>query len=253
MQRDQIIKFCDKYLDADKFRDFCINGLQIEGSPEVNSIITGVSLSKRLIEEAIKRKAQMMIVHHGLSGKDLGDPPGIFGFTRKRLTLMLEHNINLAGYHLPLDAHPVIGNNISIAKTLKLKKINTFNSPGFGPIGFVGSLAKSMPFNDFVRFVDKSLDTKSKAFHYGLKHISRIGIISGGAPNDFITAKLAGADTYLTGGIRESNVRAIEEEGMNFINAGHYNTEKMGIKNLGGLIAKKFKIKVEFVDIPCDI
>ncbi len=249
----KIVNFCNNYLDVKAYRDGYINGLQVAGSQTVERIITGVSLSKRLIKAAIKARAGLIIVHHGLSSKQFGDPPGIFSYTRERIGLLLGHNINLAGYHLPLDAHPLIGNSVCIAKLLKLVKIKPMDSPALGPIGFIGELPRSMPAKEFVLEINRKLNTKSVALLYGKKNIEKVGIISGSAPDEFVTAKSYGADTFLNGSIRESNVRAVEEECMNFINAGHYNTEKLGILNLGNLIARKFNIKVEFVDIPCDV
>jgi len=251
--RDKIIKFCEDYLKTKKTTDYCHNGLQVEGSKEVSKIIIGVSLSQKLIESAIAKKAQMIIVHHGLFKSSIATLPEIKGHLKNRLKLLLSNDINLAGFHLPLDAHPVIGNNISLAKLFGLKNIKPINTPDYGEIGFIGDFAKPKLFTDFVKEVNKKLNTKSYIISAGPKHIKRLGIISGGASPDYIDAVKMGADVYLCGDIREDLVEAIKETGVNFINAGHYNTEKLGVQNLGNLIAKKFKIKVEFVDIPCEV
>jgi dinuclear metal center YbgI/SA1388 family protein len=252
VDRDKIIKYCEDYLKVKKFKDFCHNGLQIEGAKDVNKIITGVSFSEALLREAIKRKAQMVIVHHGLFTKNIILPPEITGNFRNRLKLALCNDINLAGFHLPLDAHPIIGNNISLAKLFGLKNIKPFDTPDYGEIGFIGDFAKPKLFTDFAKEVDKKLATKSYLIAAGPKQARRLGIISGGAADDYTEAAKIGADIYLCGSIRESVVENVKETKINFIHAGHYNTEKLGIQNLGNLIAKKFKIKVEFVDIPCD-
>ncbi len=253
VSRDKIIKFCEEYLQVNKFADYCHNGLQIEGAEKIEKIIIGVSFSEALIKEAINKKAQMIIVHHGLFTKDIATPPEINGYLKNRLKLLLSNDINLAGFHLPLDAHAVIGNNISLAKLFGLKNIKPIDTPDYGQIGFVGDFSISKLFSDFTEEVNKKLDTKSYVIATGPKRISRLGIISGGASTDYVEAVKMKADTYLCGDIREGLVERIKETKINFINAGHYNTEKLGIKNLGKLIAKRFKVKVEFVDIPCDV
>jgi dinuclear metal center YbgI/SA1388 family protein len=253
MHRDKIVKYCEDYLEVKKFPDYCIDGLQVEGADKIDKIVTGVSLSIKLINEAIKRKAQMIIVHHGLFKNQIGTPPQIKGYVKNRLKLILENNLNLCGFHLPLDAHPVIGNNISLAKLFGLINIKPLNTREYGAIGFIGQFSTNKSFKDFVKEADKKLKTRSVIISAGPDKIKSLGIISGGASPDFQSAAKFGADTYLCGDIREDIVEAVYETGINFINAGHYNTEKLGIQNLGNLLAKKFGVKVEFVDIPNEI
>lgn len=252
MDRNKIVKFCEEYLKVKNFTDFCINGLQVEGKKEVNKIITGVSWSKKLIEVAIKKRAQMIMVHHGLFGDyvmadRISKLPQIKGVGRGRLKLLLEHDINLCGFHLPLDAHPVIGNNISLCKLLGVAKAVAVD------IGFVGELKQAMNLKDFIDMVNAKLTINSYVIAAGPKKVKKVGIISGGSGSDYDKAVELGADIYITGEIRESIVRAVEEAKINFINAGHYNTEKLGIQNLGNLVAKKFRVKVEFVDVPNEV
>lgn len=251
--RDDIIKFCTEYLRVEKFSDHCHNGLQVAGAKEVNKIIAGVSLSQALIKVAIAKKAQMIIVHHGFFKDAFGQPPVVEGYAAKRLKLLLNHDINFAGFHLPLDAHPIIGNNISLAKLFGLKNIKPIDTPDYGEIGFIGNFDRAKLFSDFVAEVNQKLKTKAYVIAVGPEKIKRLGIVSGGASPDFAIAAKMRADVYLCGDIKEGMVEAIKETNINFINAGHYNTEKLGIQNLGNLIAKKFKIKVEFVDIPCEV
>ncbi|MEA1963318.1 MAG: Nif3-like dinuclear metal center hexameric protein [Patescibacteria group bacterium] len=249
----KIIKYCEDYLDVDKFNDGCFNGLQVEGAKKIDKIIVGVSWSEKLIKEAIKKKARLIIVHHGIFKNDFGNKLQLKGFTKNRIKFLLENDINLAGFHLPLDAHRAIGNNISLIKLLKLKKTDVIDCPDYGEIGFIGEYKEAMKFEDFYNLVCDELETQPYVIPAGKKNVKRVGIISGGASPNFKEAAELGADTYICGDAREEVVRAVEETGINFINAGHYNTEKIGIQNLGKLIAKKFKIKVEFVDVPCDV
>jgi dinuclear metal center YbgI/SA1388 family protein len=245
--RKQIIQFCEEYLKVADFSDYCKNGLQVEGRPEVNKIITGVSFSKELVEKAIEKQADMILVHHGLFGNHLGEPVQIKGFMRGRLKLLLGNDINLAGFHLPLDAHPEIGNNISLARQFGLNDLEEFD------IGFIGELPEETDFTELDRRVKEKLDTDTYTIQAGPAKCRRVAVCSGGASPRFQLAAEQGADTYISGDIRESEVRAMEETGINFINAGHYNTEKLGIYNLGELLKEKFNIEAEFIDIPCDV
>lgn len=247
VKRDKIVDFCSEYLQANSFEDYCFNGLQIEGAEKISKIVTGVSFSRKLVKEAVSRQAQMIMVHHGVFGNDIPNPLRLRGVMKERLKMVLENDINLVGYHLPLDAHSVIGNNISLAKILGVKKTKQFN------IGFVGELEKEMNFEKFQALVDQKLLTKSFSLPFGKNKIKKVAIVSGGSSPDFEDAFRAGADVFLCGDMREEVVRKAEEVGINIINAGHYNTEKGGIRNLGELVKKKFKIEVEFVDIPCEI
>lgn len=245
--RKKIVKFCEDYLKVSDFKDYCVNGLQVEGKEEVKKIVAGVSFSKKLIKAAIEKNADMILVHHGLFVNPIGSPPSIKGVTRNRLKLLLQNDISLIGFHLPLDAHPIVGNNIGLAKILGLKKTKPFY------VGYCGELEKAIDFEKFVALLEKKLDTKTIVKAEGKKKVKKIGIVSGGASPSYEEAKELGMDVFICGDIREEVVRGIEEAEINFINAGHYNTEKLGVQNLGKLISKKFGIKVEFVDIPCDV
>lgn len=246
-KRDEIIKYLNEYLCTDQFEDYCHNGLQIEGKENIHKIITGVTISRRLIEAALKRKAEMIIVHHGFFVRDIPSPLQLRGLYKERIKEILRHDLNLAGYHLPLDAHPKIGNNASLSRLFGLKSLISVD------VGYVGEFGKIVDLEEFVMEVDKKLDTKSYALKFGKDKIKKIGIISGGASPDFEQVFNKGADVFLCGDMREEVVRKAEEVGINIINAGHYNTEKIGIQNLGKIIEKNFNVKAEFVDIPCEI
>ncbi|NLF25153.1 MAG: Nif3-like dinuclear metal center hexameric protein [Deltaproteobacteria bacterium] len=245
--RDKIVEYCNTYLKVATFTDYCQNGLQVEGSPTVQRAVSGVSFSMELIRAAIRRKAQMLLVHHGIFGNDLPSPPQIRGVLRDRLKLLLQHDISLCGYHLPLDAHPLIGNNISLCKLLGVKKATPLC------VGFVGDLEAPMQLAKFVDRVELKLDTRAQVIAAGPTKIRRVAIISGGSSFRFAEAARAGAQAYVCGDLKENVVRAAEETGITIINAGHYNTEKLGIQNLGKLITRKFRIPIEFVDIPCEV
>ncbi len=252
MDRDKIVKFCEEYLKVKDFEDHCHNGLQVEGVKEIKKIITGVSLSQKIIEAAIAKKAQMIIVHHGLF-RSIFESKQITGIFRNRLKLLLSNDLNLMGFHLPLDAHPEIGNNISLCRLLGLVNMKVLNTPDYGDIGYTGELDQPINFSDFVSLVNKKLNINSYNLAAGPNKVKKVGIISGGASPDYKAAVAVGCDTYICGDIREEIVRQVEEIKINFINAGHYNTEKLGVQNLGELVAKEFDIDVEFVDVPNNI
>ena len=253
VKRNEIVEFCNEYLKADTFNDYCHNGLQIEGRENISKIVIGVSLSRQFIEKAIDEEADMIIVHHGLFKSQLGDPPRIVGIFKNRIKLLIEHDINLCGYHLPLDAHPEIGNNISLARLLELRNLEHLNSPYYGEIGYIGDLKENMKFIDFLAYVNTMLNTQSYILAAGHELVKKVGIISGGSSIEYSEAYKQGADTFITGDIKENIVREVEEIGMNFINAGHYNTEKLGIQNLGKLVSERFNVEMKFIDIPCEV
>jgi dinuclear metal center YbgI/SA1388 family protein len=246
-KRDDIVEFCTNYLKAADFKDYCANGLQVEGAFKVGKIITGVSWSERLVNRAIKAKAEMVLVHHGLFGNMLGNPPVISGAVSRRLGQLLRNNISLVGFHLPLDAHPRIGNNAAICKVLGISKLKPCD------VGFVGNLSRPCDIKFLVKSVNKKLTTDAKILAFGPSHARRIGVISGGSSDCFPKALATGADTFICGDLREEVVRLAEEEHINIINAGHYNSERFGVQKLGKLIAKRFGISVEFFEVPCEV
>lgn len=252
VSRDKIVSFCSDYLKVENFKDYCHNGLQISGTDKINKIVIGVTISKKLIEAAMQKKADMIIVHHGLFAKHFGEFPVIEGVWRERLKLLLNNDISLCGFHLPLDAHHLIGNNISILQALGLVKVCGIKEDGQS-VGYVGEYKISVARDKFIESVNKKLETKSVVLEFGAKQIKKVGIVSGGASPSWFTAQKLGCDTFITGDLRESVVRPAEEAGVNIINAGHYNSERFGIINLGRLVQKKFKVSVEFVEVPCDI
>lgn len=246
MNRDKIVSFCENILKPENFKDYCHNGLQVEGSENIKKICVGVSLTMQFIEEAIKRKAQMLIIHHGFFNKE-NARIRITGCFKKRLKLLLENNLNVVGFHLPLDAQPQIGNNASICKLLGVKAIKPCN------VGFVGEFAPTLTFEKLLQKVEEKLVTEVQFLHFGPEKVKKIGVISGGASYMLDEVVNAGADTFLCGDLRESVYWQAQELKVNLINAGHYNTERLGVFNLGREIAKKFKLPVEFIETPCSI
>jgi len=242
-QRDDIIQYADELLNINEFDDLSINGLQVEGREKIQKIALGVSVSERLFQAAVQENADMIIVHHGAFWKN-SSPYTLTGINYKRMAVLIKNNINLAAYHLPLDAHPEIGNNAQILKRLRLEPIHPVD------VGFLGRLKSPMEWAKFVNMVDQELQTTSMTFQFGTQHVSRVLVLSGGSSRYYQLALENNADTFIGGEMKENIVRELEEVGLNFIHAGHYNTEKFGVQALGEKLEQQFKINCRFIDIP---
>jgi dinuclear metal center YbgI/SA1388 family protein len=250
MRRQELVDYLAHLLEVDKFRDYCVNGLQVEGREEIHRIVTGVSASRRLFAEAIKRKADAVIVHHGLFWKSDPDPFYLAGLQAARVRDLLINDISLLGYHLPLDSHPTLGNNAQIAKRLGMEVEKRVDVNDWPNAGYVCKLPEPVRRDVFVEKVDGKLDAEARVFPYGLDKVERVMVISGGSSDFYRLALGNQCDTFLGGDIREGVVRLLEEGQLNFVAAGHYNTEKWGIIALGNHLVEKLKLEVQWVDVP---
>jgi dinuclear metal center YbgI/SA1388 family protein len=245
MLRDKILHFLNHYLNIENFEDSCVNGLQIEGKREIKKIVVGVSANLDLIRAAIRQKADMLIVHHGIFwGKSLFALKGIY---KERVKALLKHDINLVAYHLPLDAHPIVGNNIMILRKLGLKMDKPFD------VGYIGHFDREVSFKDFVKYVNKVLSTDSYEIQGGKKMIKTVAVVSGGSSKELDKAIEQGVDVFIAGDIKEFVPATCREAKINFINAWHHNTEKFGVQELARLIEKKFKVPTNFVNIENEV
>ena len=247
MQRNKIAEYLSKYLDVEKFDDYCPNGLQVEGKSSIKKIITAVSASIELFKKAVNEKADAILVHHGIIWNY--ERPVYKGSYRERVKLLLDHNISLFAYHLPLDAHPVVGNNAQLAKLLGLKSRQPFGDHKGQIIGYKGRIDKTSK-EKFFKKVENLVNRQILVFPYGPKSITNVGIVSGGAQKEFSQAISENLDAYITGEVSEHIKYLSQEEKVHFISAGHYATENFGVKALGNHLKSKFKINVEFIDIP---
>jgi dinuclear metal center YbgI/SA1388 family protein len=247
MQRNDLTKYLSKYLSTDKFDDYCPNGLQVEGKSNIKKIVTAVSASIELFNKAIEHKADAILVHHGIIWNY--ERPVYKGSYRERVKILLENNINLFAYHLPLDAHFVIGNNAQLAKFLGLKTLKPFGDHKGQIIGIKGKLTK-LTKEKFFKKVESIVNREILIFPYGPNYISNVGIVSGDASKEFSQAITENLDAYITGEVSEHIKYLSQEEKVHYISAGHYATEQFGIKALGNHLKNKYKINVEFIDIP---
>ncbi|MCF8150490.1 MAG: Nif3-like dinuclear metal center hexameric protein [Sulfuritalea sp.] len=242
--REELRAYLNQELDVARFRDYCPNGLQVEGRPRVARIVCGVTASQALIEAAIEREADALLVHHGWFWKS--EDGSVTGFRKQRMARLLAHDINLFAYHLPLDAHASLGNNAQLAARLGWTVTGRF---GEQDIGFVGVPPAPTFAGDLAQVLAKALGRVPQLIGDPRQPVARIGWCSGGAQAYFEGALAAGADIFISGEISEQTVHLARETGMAFIAAGHHATERYGVKALGEHLAEKFGISCEFVDI----
>lgn len=243
----ELVRYCDTLLQAGRFRDYCPNGLQVEGRPEVGRIMTGVTACQALLDEAVKWKADLLLVHHGYFWK--GESEAVCGIKRTRLKTLLQQDINLVAYHLPLDAHPELGNNARLAKRLGIEVDGTLEPDNPLAIGNIGSLAQSLPLEQFTQRVAEALSRKPQVISGGSHPVRRVAWCTGSAERYIEQALAAGADTYISGEISEPVVHFAREAGIHYIGAGHHATERYGVQALGAHLARHFGLEHRFVDI----
>jgi len=241
-----LIKYLDDLLKPEKFHDYCPNGLQVEGRDEIKKIITGVTACQKLLDQAVIEHADAVLVHHGFFWRE--EDPRIIGIKKRRIATLINKDINLITYHLPLDAHPVYGNNAQLAQKLGLK-VELARDRDVTDIIFVGNLAELIPADDFVAHVSKVLQRKPLHIAGSGKMLKKIAICSGGAQDYFQKALKLDVDAFLTGEISEHVVHLAREMGVDYIAAGHHATEKFGIQALGEHVAEKFGLEYKFIDI----
>ncbi len=243
-----IINFCNEYLEIDKFKDTSLNGLQVEGKPEVEKIALGVSCNQKLFNAAKEKSCDLILVHHGLLWEKRWQ--FLRGVQKQRVKMLFDNDISLAAYHLPLDAHPEIGNNSQGLIKLGVKIKGPFGIYNGQALGFWGEVSGKISLAKFKEQVNKVFGAKSTVFAGGKTMIQSCAFISGGGRSSLEEAIEKGIDVFITGESNESVSAMVEESGIDFISSGHYNTEKLGVLALGDLLEKKFKVSTEFIDIP---
>ena len=248
-QIDQLIAALDELLQPGSFSDLGPNGLQVPGAREVSRVVTGVSAQRELSERAVELDAQLVLVHHGLFWSF--QPPGLTPLLAERLRPLFKHDINLAAYHLPLDAHPTHGNNALLAQALGCERHEPFGDYKGTPIGRAGTFAgQGITRDELHARVREATRREPLMLGAGPERIRTIGIVSGSAADTLHEAAAAGLDAFLTGEPREHITSDARELGLHFIAAGHYATETFGVRALGDLLAERFGIEHTFVDIP---
>jgi dinuclear metal center YbgI/SA1388 family protein len=243
----EILALLDATLEPGRFQDYCPNGLQVEGAAKVRRIVTGVTASAALIDAAVARKADALLVHHGWFWK--GEDLRITGMKRARLNKLLAHDISLIAYHLPLDAHPELGNNAQLARQLDFAIDGPLEPGNPKGIGNTATLARPVSAEDFRMHLEKMLGRAPQMIAGGPVQIRRIGWCTGAAQGYIEKAVALGLDAFLSGEISEPTVHAAREGGIHYFACGHHATERYGVKALGEFVQENLGVPVEFVDI----
>ena len=241
-QRDELIRYANELLEIHRFPEYGMPGLQVLGADEVTKIACGVSSSVELFERAAAAGAQLVIVHHGMFWRN--EPVWIDRRQRGRLQALFAGDLNLAAYHLALDAHPEIGNNAMLAAALGVK----VEQP-FGDVGQGGRLAEPVGIDEFVDRVRETVARDPLFFPHGPDRIDRVALCSGGAGGEVIRAAHEGYDLLLTGEPEEPSLQASRELGVHFVAAGHDATERLGVQTLSQRLAERFGLDWEFIPI----
>lgn len=244
MKRDELAGYLDLLLEPARFKDYCPNGLQVEGRAEVKRIVAGVTASQRLLDAAVARGADAVLVHHGYFWR--GEDGRVTGMRKQRLATLLHNDINLFAYHLPLDAHAELGNNAQLAKRLGWQPEGRF---GEQDIGWLGSLAAPLSAAALGQQVAQGLGRNPLVVGPQDKIIRRIAWCTGGAQGYFEQAIALGVDAYVSGEISEQTVHLAEECGVAYLACGHHATERYGVQAVAAHLAERFGLECEMVDI----
>ncbi len=251
----EVISYLDTTLEIDRFRDYGPNGLQVEGSPEVDKVVTAVSATAEVFEQAIEREADLIVVHHGLIwGGGLGR---VTGTTANRLRLLLSRSVSLAAYHLPLDAHSRLGNGVGLADAIGLQGTRQ----GFGDVrghnlGLLGTWSTPLPRADAIARIAAGVgrDSLPFVFPYGPENVKTVGLCTGAASDLLEDAAGVGCDLYLTGELSERSAALAKELQITLVAAGHYSTEVFGVQRLVDELRMKFAgLQVEYIDVPTPV
>lgn len=242
-----VVGYLDRELKIDGFEDSSNNGLQVENTGTVTRVCCGVDASMEFFELARDRGADFLVCHHGISWND--SLKRITGINYRRMSFLMENDMALYACHLPLDAHPVHGNNAQICRALGLKSLTGFGTYRGQVIGFAGRLSKPMSYEKFKKRVREVVNKDLQTMDFGKKTVQSVAVVSGGAAQEIVEAGMKGMDVYLSGEPALSAYSQAQEYGINAIFAGHYATEVFGVKAVAALLSKKFGLKTKFVDL----
>ncbi|WP_227686362.1 Nif3-like dinuclear metal center hexameric protein [Psychrobacter sp. NG27] len=251
-----LTQFCDDYLSASAFKDYAPNGLQVDGGRPIQRIVTGVTACEALIDAAIADNADVIMVHHGYFWK--GEPAPLTGMKGQRVRKLMQHGISMIGYHLPLDAHPVVGNNAMLAEMLDLTVTGALYPNESHPVGNIATCTPQSA-DALIAKISQALGRTplhiSAEYHEDARTktsdrlIERVGICTGGAQDMIEQAAIMGCDAFISGEISERTTHIARELGIDYFACGHHATERGGIQALGEIVASEFGLPVTFIDI----
>ena len=244
MERAELQRYLDNLLDVGRFRDYSPNGLQVEGRAEIRRIVCGVTASQALLDAALARDADAVLVHHGYFWR--GEDACITGLRRKRLGTLLGSDINLFAYHLPLDAHPELGNNAQLGRLMGWTPEGRF---GEQDIGWIGQLAQPTRAELLVRQLAARLGREPLLLGEPARAVKRIAWCTGGAQSYFEQAIACGVDCFVSGEASEQTTHLARESGVAYLAVGHHASERYGVQALGAHLAERWGLEVDFVDV----
>jgi dinuclear metal center YbgI/SA1388 family protein len=242
-----LVTYTDTLLSCNAFQDYCPNGLQVEGRPRVSRVASGVTACQALLDEAIGWGADAILVHHGYFWR--GEQAEIVGMKRRRLGALLGNDVSLLAYHLPLDAHPQLGNNARLGQLLGFADVMPLQPELADGVGNIGELPGAQTAGDLVAQLEQVLGRR--ALHIGepADRIRRVAWCTGAAQGYIEAAVAAGAELFITGEASEQTVHVAREQGIHFVAAGHHATERYGVQALGEHLAAKYGLEHRFIDI----
>lgn len=240
--RDEIVAYANALLEVSRFPEYGPPGLQVLGAEEVTRIACGVSSSLELFERAVEAGAELLIVHHGLFWRN--EPLVVDRRQRGRLEALFRGDVTLLAYHLPLDAHPELGNNASLARELGVEREGEF-----GAVGLAGRLPEPLALDELVARVRRITDREPLVFAHGPKRVERVAISTGGSGYDLIQAAHEGFDLFLTGEPEEPSLHTARELGIHFVAAGHHATERLGVQVLASALAERFGLEWDYLEV----
>lgn len=246
--RNEIVSYLSNYLQVSEFKDYCPNGLQVEGCSEINRIVTGVTASQSLIDRAIELKADAILVHHGYFWK--GENETITGIKQKRIKALLQADINLLAYHLPLDCHAEVGNNTELARLLGITVTDALSINGISNLLWTGELSQACTAAELMGLLQDRLGRESLHLPAADNRlIKSLAWCTGGAQGYIEQAAALGVDAYISGEVSEQSCHLSRELNTHYFSAGHHATERYGVQALAAHLAEKFDIEVEYVEI----
>lgn len=243
----QLVNYCNSLLYPEKYRDYCPNGLQVEGRQRVQRIVSGVTACQALLDQAVEQRADLILVHHGYFWK--GEADVVTGIKKRRLQTLLSHDISLLAYHLPLDGHPQLGNNVCLAELLNLQISGGLEPDNPLSIGLVGRLPYPLTATEFSQQIATAMGREVLHIEGGPKMIETVGWCTGAAQGYIEKAAALGLDAFISGEISEPTVHNARELGIHYFAAGHHATERYGVQALGEKLAQQFDLEHQFIDI----
>lgn len=248
MNNIQLERLLNDFLSPQLINDYCPNGLQVEGKSEIKKIVTGVTACQELIDLAIAENADALLVHHGFFWK--GEPAPLRGMKYHRIKALIENGINLYAYHLPLDVHPQVGNNVKLAQLLGIDIIGGLEQGNPRSIGLYGELEQPLEASEFAARIAMTLQREPLYISGNQSQlIKTVGWCTGGGQDYIELAASQGIDAFISGEVSERTTHTAREMGIDYFAAGHHATERYGVKALGDWLAQEHGFDVQFIDV----